>query len=439
MSKNEYNLNLNDLRKKAEKFIHEKEKNLETDDKIGIALDEEVDKNLTLEEARQIIREINIYQVELEMQNEQLNQAYSEIKAHYFDLFNSAPVGYLTLDKDLIIKDANYTSLEIMDRNKSEILKKPFYCFIYSHDQDEFYFKRKEVMESGTKQTCELRIIVGKTLPLWVQLEMTKVFDYEFDEYNYRVVIIDITERKKAEKAIESFYQYKNQADKYESLCVLAGGLAHDLNNYLATLSVQVSYCMKNINSPEKVYEKLEGMQNVIENVSNLTNELSLFAKGEETFKKTVDINKTIEESINLALANSNVNIHLELENNLSKVNIDEGMVIRALYNILINALQAVEDKGNIWINSALEGITKEKYIKISIKDDGPGISDSYKEKIYDPFFTTKIEGSGLGLATAFSIIKEHDGYVEVDSKASKGTTFYICREYPNFCVNGIE
>lgn len=236
-----YQLTPADLREKAEKIVQEKE-SLSSEN-----INDELNMHST-KEVKQIIYELKIYQTELELQNEQLHQTQAEIEAtrkHYYDLYENAPVGYLTLDEKRFIENINLTSAKLMNREKRELLEQPFHKFIASHDQDDLYFKRKKLLETGQKQTCELRINSKNVSLIWVQLEMTRCWDFQSKEHKYRIVMVDITERKKAEKTL-SFCKQKHKADKFESMSILAGGLAHDMNNYLAIYG-QIFHIVSNI------------------------------------------------------------------------------------------------------------------------------------------------------------------------------------------------
>lgn len=417
LTRKNYQITPVDLHKKAEDIVQEKE-SLSSEN-----INDELNK-LSIEEMKQIIYELKIYQAEIET-----------TMKNYYDLYEKAPVGYLTLDEKGIIENINLTSAKLMNREKRELLEQPFHRFIVSHDQDELYFKRKKLFETGKKQTCELRLNSKIDSLIWVQLEMTRCWDFQNKKNKYRIVMVDITERKKADKAL-SFCKQKHKADKFESMSILAGGLAHEMNNYLATLWANISYSFKHIDDPDKVLEKLENMQKIIQRAKNLTQNILIYAEKKDKIKKYASVENAVTNSMELALGDYNINVHLELEENLPLVKIEEEEIFQALYNIMANAAQAIPIHGNIWIDVHIKHITEKeeivpsltrgKYIKISITDDGEGISKDYLEKICDPFFTTKIEGSGLGLATATTIFQNHGGYTEVNSEEGKGTTFNV-------------
>jgi len=426
MDKKKSDSNFSVLRKRAEEIIQ------------GSSVD--VPDNLSPEDARSLIHELRVYQEELEIQNEQLRQAQLDLekaRARYFDLYELAPVGYLMLDEQAIILEVNLTATSLLGLEKDQIVKQPLNCFIASDTQDTFYLNFKKVLKTGAKKVYEMKMINKNGCWFWVQVEMTAALKYESQDNTYRVVISDITERKKAEEIIKSNYEFKRRADKLESLSILASGIAHDFNNYLATLQGNISLARIYKDKPDKVEGKLKNMESVIDRTTDLTQQLFLFATGGTTDKKKVYIKKLINDSVHFALSGSNVCCHLSLPDSLYAVEIDEGQITQVMYNIIINAVQAMSEGGAIHVsaenfiietpeNENLISLPEGKYVKISIADEGPGIPEKFLQKIYDPFFTSKVEGSGLGLSTSYSIIKNHNGYIQVETEEGKGTIFNI-------------
>ncbi|HAP66223.1 MAG TPA: hybrid sensor histidine kinase/response regulator, partial [Nitrospinae bacterium] len=158
------------------------------------------------------------------------------------------------------------------------------------------------------------------------------------------------------------------------------------------------------------------------------------FAKGGTPVRKTISIIKLLRDDVEFACRGSNVKCSLNIPDDLWPVDIDEGQINQVIYNIVINAGHAMSEGGTVElsaenINAYADNryfVKEGKYVKIAISDTGSGISEENLNKIFDPYFTTKKTGSGLGLASAYSIIKNHDGYISVESKVGKGTTFYI-------------
>jgi PAS domain S-box-containing protein len=243
------------------------------------------------------------------------------------------------------------------------------------------------------------------------------------------VLTRDITEKRKMEEEI-----LKSQ--KLESIALLAGGIAHDFNNILTAILGNISLAEMNLiaNKPQKCKNILGEAAKACQHARDLTQQLLTFAKGGEPVKKLVSIEKLLKQSVEFVLRGSNVRCKFLLPKTLWAAELDKGQFEQVINNIVINAIQAMPEGGTIQVkakNVTIDSKSKfklksGKYIKISIKDHGIGIPENHISKIFDPYYTTKQKGSGLGLATAYSIIKKHNGIIWVESKIGKGATFYI-------------
>ena len=237
----------------------------------------------------------------------------------------------------------------------------------------------------------------------------------------------DITERKKRD---EEFIR----ACKLKSLSTLAGGIAHDFNNLLTGILGNASIAKTFVNPGDNLHKIMTDLENTSLRAKDLTQQLLTFAKGGAPVKKTVSIAKLLRDSATLVLSGSNVKCDFAIANDLWPAEVDEGQIAQVIHNLIINARQAMPDGGTIQVSAENFALSAEnnpfikngKYVKITVKDTGVGIQEEHLPKIFDPYFTTKEEGSGLGLATAYSIIKNHAGYIMAESAAGVGTTFYI-------------
>ena len=242
---------------------------------------------------------------------------------------------------------------------------------------------------------------------------------------------------KELEQAYEQLRRTKEQfyqAQKMESVGILAGGIAHDFNNLLATIMGNISLAKMMSKPEDKMFNVLTRAEKESLRAKDLTQQLLTFSKGGAPVKKIVAIPRIIKDSANIALRGSKVSCDVSLPDGIWPVEADEGQLIQAINNIIINADQAMPEGGIIKVqaeNIRIDGsnglrIPEGTYVRISIQDQGIGISEENLAKIFDPFFTTKPKGTGLGLTTAYSIIKKHNGVIKVDSKIGIGTTFQI-------------
>ncbi len=237
----------------------------------------------------------------------------------------------------------------------------------------------------------------------------------------------EIIERKKMESELIKM-------SKFESLGILAGGIAHDFNNFLTGIVCNISLAKNNAHNKEHLLEVLTRAESVAFKARDLTFQFLTFSKGGKPIKKTADMAEILMNSATFTLKGSNVNSKLNIAEGLWKIKADEGQINQVMTNILINAMQAMPEGGTIEINAencrletgVISGLAQGDFVRISIKDQGYGIPAEHKDKIFDPYFTTKSAGNGLGLTSAYSIIKNHDGALTFDSSSNNGTIFYI-------------
>jgi len=246
---------------------------------------------------------------------------------------------------------------------------------------------------------------------------------------NLLFTVMDITERKKME--LEHF-----RIDKLESLGIMAGGIAHDFNNVLMTILGNVSLAsleLAGLASPEAL-EWLKHADQGCHQAMVLARQLLTFAKGGAPIKQIHSLTDILQESVSLALSGSKSKYELVWAEDLWNVNVDRGQIHQVFSNLLINADQAMPAGGLVSIeaqNLELKPISAlplpgGKYVLVTIRDQGGGIPLEQLGKIFDPYFTTKQKGNGLGLATVYSIIKQHGGFVAVQSALGEGTTFQL-------------
>lgn len=237
----------------------------------------------------------------------------------------------------------------------------------------------------------------------------------------------DITEQSRMEEELL-------KADKLESLGLLAGGIAHDFNNLLTGILGNIGLSKIFIGDDHKAYAKLETAEKAIERSKDLTQQLLTFSKGGAPVKITSSIEQIVRDSASFSLRGSNVKCEFSIDDDILPVEVDEGQMSRVINNLIINASQSMPDGGTINIKIENVVITKAddmpikegNYVLVSVQDRGTGIPEEHFNKIFDPYFTTKKKGSGLGLAVVYSIVRNHNGHIRVYSKLNEGTTFDI-------------
>ncbi|HQH25824.1 MAG TPA: PAS domain S-box protein [Oligoflexia bacterium] len=237
----------------------------------------------------------------------------------------------------------------------------------------------------------------------------------------------DVTERRKAEEDLQ-------RTERLESLGILAGGIAHDFNNLLVGLFGFLGLARESIEPGSAAAGYLDKALSAYEKTRALTMQLLTFARGGEPLKEPVDLAPLLRETLHFVLSGSNITTTLDIAPDLCWSNVDPRQIEQVIDNIAINARQAMPHGGTLLVEAAncprppsvMNHAGHRKFVKISISDNGVGIAPENLSRIFDPFFTTKQGGSGLGLTTAYSIIRRHGGHLEVKSAPEQGTTFII-------------
>ncbi|MBU0994715.1 MAG: PAS domain S-box protein [Proteobacteria bacterium] len=242
-----------------------------------------------------------------------------------------------------------------------------------------------------------------------------------------RMNLNDITIQKNMEEELL-------KVRKLESVGLLAAGIAHDFNNILVSIMGNLTLALSHTAPDDKRYTLLENASKASINAKALTRQLLTFSKGGTPIKEVTSIEDVIRDSADFVLRGGNARCHFQFDENLRPIEIDKGQISQVIQNIIINAAQAMPRGGRIDI--AVENIMADKkehaclreanYLKITIRDNGIGIPSDIIDRIFDPYFTTKEKGNGLGLAVTHAIIAKHDGHISVESELDVGTTFTL-------------
>ncbi|MBP7736079.1 MAG: PAS domain S-box protein [Spirochaetes bacterium] len=253
------------------------------------------------------------------------------------------------------------------------------------------------------------------------------IFDRSGRVSGYVIVVRDISDEVK-------FHGELLKIEKLESIGILAGGIAHDFNNILTAIMGNINLAKLMVSGNVRLMDILEDAEKASVRAQELTHQFLTFSKGGAPVRRIASIEEIIRDSSRFILRGSNVRCVYNFQDDLWPVNVDVGQFSQVIQNLVINADQAMPDGGDITITteniilSADSGlpVSPGRYVKIIVSDTGIGIPLENQSKIFDPYFTTKGSGNGLGLTSTYSIIKRHDGYIFVDSHIGAGTTFFI-------------
>jgi PAS domain S-box-containing protein len=241
------------------------------------------------------------------------------------------------------------------------------------------------------------------------------------------LVFRDVTEKQKAEAQMLT-------ESKLQSVGLLAGGIAHDFNNMLTAIIGNLALARMPGSSRVEISQLLADAEKAVLGAKDLTQQLLTFAKGGAPIRKPTLLHELIREACQFALRGSNVQCDYSLASDAWPVEVDKGQIRQILNNLVINARQAMPQGGKMEVRmenadlsaNSMPPLPAGKYVKISIKDHGPGIHSEHLPRIFEPYFTTKKAGTGLGLATVYSVVRKHDGQIKVISQPGKGTTFEL-------------
>ena len=243
--------------------------------------------------------------------------------------------------------------------------------------------------------------------------------------------LTDITDRKRLEEE-------RQRVAKLESVGLLAGGIAHDFNNILTSIMGNIGIARMEAASGNEIQNSLEQAEKASLRAKDLTLQLLTFSKGGAPVTKLASLTELLKDAANFALSGSTIKCYFSIPDGLWLAEVDAGQVSQVIHNLVINAQQAMPTGGSIEISVENIALSKTQslgkglpikaghYIRITVADHGSGIPAEHLARIFDPYFTTKQTGSGLGLATSFSIARNHGGHLSVKSEVGAGSTFYL-------------
>ncbi len=308
---------------------------------------------------------------------------------------------------------------------------KPYFDYIHPDDLkaiEALYFKRKNGETIPSEHSIRLLHANGKEV--WTQVN---IVDLKWRNRPALLCFIrDVTRQKHLEMQLI-------QSQKMEAIGSLAGGIAHDINNILGGIQGNISMVLMAMPPENPAFQRIKDIESYIQSGASLTRQLLSFAQPEKPEIKTADINQLIRNTVQMfCRTHKKIQVEMSCDDDLNIVAIDYGQMEQIFLNLLVNAWHAMPDGGTIYVGtrnihlsdaeSDAFRISPGPYIRISLTDTGTGIDKSVLPKIFEPFFTTKPKnmGTGLGLSTAYTIIKNHGGHITVYSKLGRGTTFNI-------------
>lgn len=401
-----------DLRKRAE-------------EKVRVAGAKKTGETISPNEAK-ILHELQVHQIELEMQNEELRHRQEELetsRSQYFDLYDLAPVGYLTISEQGLILKANLTAATLLDTTRDNLIKQPLTRFFLPEDQLLYSLHRRQLLETGTRQSIEILVRYATDHPpFWALLQMTLAQNGES-----WMTLSDITDRKRAEESLRQAQTQLRHAEKLSAIGALSASFAHEFNNPLqGVMSVLVG--VKKRTSLDQEDSKLVDMA-VMEcnRMKHLITSLLYFNRPASDTIAAMDIHAVIDSVLLLSkneYAKRGIVVSKKYASDLPRIMAADDQIKHVLLNLLNNAVEACEDRGTVSIQTEVD----RKKITIHIQDSGKGIPSENMNHLFEPFFSTKpeVNGKGLGLSTSYGIVKAYGGEITVQSKVGEGSIFSV-------------
>jgi PAS domain S-box-containing protein len=379
----------------------------------------------TIDLQRQTLQEINTaYKKEI-LERKRSVEALRESEEKYRQLVENASEA-IVVAQDGMLRFVNSRAIELSGYSPEELKSTPFIQIVHPEDRDEVrknYLKR--INGDATPARYTFRAMHKDSSVRWVDVSAVRIsWEGAPATLNF---LSDITDKRRLEEELMN-------TRKLESVGVLAGGIAHDFNNILGAIMGNISLAKLDLDPGDATYNLLDEADKASKRATALTHQLLTFSKGGAPVKQVTSISNIIKDCSRFALSGSRVRCDFSLPIDLWPVEIDVGQISQVIHNIIINADQAMPDAGVIQVSA--ENIAADpnrelpmspgRYVKIAFQDPGTGIPDAELPTIFDPYFTSKPGGSGLGLTTAYSIIKRHGGHITVQSQVGIGTTFDV-------------
>ncbi len=358
-------------------------------------------------------------------------QALRESETRYRELFEKAPAGVYRSSSDGFFLAANPALARMLGATTTQELVDwdarhrgaPFY--VQPGRRAEFL---AAIAVSGQVESFESEVYRIDGSSIWISENVRQVRDAGGRILYHEGFVTDITLHRRLDQEMQ-------RASKLEAVGILAGGIAHDFNNILTVVLGNVALAEMDLGAEAPGTRLLREAKRATLRARDLTQQLLTFAKGGEPVRGAVSLPELLRESTDFSLHGAKARADFQIAADLWPADADKGQIGQVIQNLVINSVQAMPEGGRLKVGAEnvrlgdLPGAGPLRagcYVHLTVADTGTGIAPEYLAKIFDPYFTTKQQGSGLGLATVYSIVKKHQGHIEVESQLGHGTTFHL-------------
>lgn len=408
-------------------------------------------QELSGEQARKLVHELQVHQIELEIQNEELRRVTTELEQsrnQFALLFQQAPVGYLVLNEGGLIHEVNETFCRMVGKDRKQLIGSPFSQCMEERDRAVFLARYRAFFKSPVEKNLEASILRKQGPTFYAHMEGALVGAALGRRRPdappmLLLAITDITERKWAEDKRLQLERQMQQTQKLESLGVLAGGIAHDFNNLLAIILGNASLALDELPPMSSVRDSLRVIEKTSLRAAELCRQMLAYSGKCLFVDEPIRLKELIEEMVSLfkASISKKAVMNLNLAERSPPLRGDPSQIGQVIMNLVMNASEAVGDhSGVITISTGvancsrqnLRGVylddnwTEGRYVWLEVADTGCGMDTETQQRIFEPFFTTKFTGRGLGLSAVLGIVRGHKGMLKVESQVGKGSTFTV-------------
>lgn len=370
-----------------------------------------------------------------------LKDSLRSSRRRFREIFSQSPIGIVVYDPNGLLVEANKSCMDIFgvsdpvhvqglklfdDPNMSSAVKARLLggeTVTYESFIDFDKIKEPDMFETTRSGAAYLEVVITP-------------MEHATDRFagGYLVQIQDITQRKLVEKEKKEL-----QTQRMKSISTLAGGIAHDFNNALSGITINLDLLKMDLPYKASINQYLESMNNAAQRMVDLTNQLLAYARGGRYCPKTISLSKFVEDTLPMILNKFDSVIHVEtnLAGDISNIKADITQMYMVLSAVVTNAAESIEGRGRIIITTETKeveegfakyrpGLTPGSYVCLIVQDDGTGMDAEAQRRIFEPFFSRKFQGRGLGMAAVYGIVKNHEGWISVDSQLGKGTVVQI-------------
>ncbi len=369
------------------------------------------------------------------------NRALLESETRFRSIFDQSPVAYQSLDEEGKFLYVNDRLCRLLQYDSPELIGRSFSTIWPPETKPRFAKTFADFKQNGEIHS-QLQLVRKDGSPIEVYIEGRIQSDASSKFISTHCVFFDITERRRAESEKILLENQLRQAQKMEAIGQLAGGVAHDFNNIMSAIVGYAAIALMKMKQDDPNRHSIEQIQTAANRATVLTQSLLAFGRKQNVNLVTINLNDVILkfEKFLLRLLKENIRLKVETAEKDLHIVADRGQLEQILMNLVTNSRDAMPKGGDILIKTGLinvdqslidaEGVKQPSgiYAFLTVTDTGTGMTDEVKQKIFEPFYTTKEEGkgTGLGLAVVFGIVKQHNGFINVCSNPGRGTTFKI-------------